>query len=110
MKIGWSDSEELLCVEENGDVTIFDLFGNFKHKFSMGIEAKNTKIIDARIYPSVSETGIAVMTSKFRIFVVSSIVDQKIKQLPEIDCKFRKFKVICYNNYLPFQHQQHGKF
>lgn len=76
--MGWSYTEELLCVDDNGDVTIFDLLGNFQHKFSMGYEAKTSKIIDARIFTSNCETGVAVMTTKFKIFVVSSISDQKI--------------------------------
>lgn len=44
----------------------------------MGNEAKTAKIIDARIFLNYSETGIAVMTTKFQIFIVSSIKDQKI--------------------------------
>lgn len=33
---GWSSSEELLCVQEDGCVLIYDMFGNHQHTFGMG--------------------------------------------------------------------------
>lgn len=88
--MGWSDSEELLCVQENGIVLIYDLFGEFLHKFSMGQEATDTQIIDAKIYPSTQGTGIAVMTTQFRIFIANNYKDPKVRLLPEIPSKYFK--------------------
>lgn len=34
--LGWSVNDELLCVQEDGTVLIYDLFGSFKRHFSMG--------------------------------------------------------------------------
>lgn len=34
--MGWSHQEELLCVQEDGMVLIYDMFGNYQHTFSMG--------------------------------------------------------------------------
>lgn len=34
--MGWSQQEELLCVQEDGMVLIYDMFGNYQHTFSMG--------------------------------------------------------------------------
>lgn len=34
--VGWSISEELLCIEDDGSVLKYDLFGNHKHTFSIG--------------------------------------------------------------------------
>ncbi|KAL7029066.1 hypothetical protein ACKWTF_006087 [Chironomus riparius] len=84
LTMGWSDSEELLCIQENGIVLIYGLFGEFQHKFSMGQEATDTQIIDAKIYPSTQGTGIAVMTTQFRIFIANSYKDPKVRLLPEI--------------------------
>lgn len=36
VQLGWSISDELLCVQEDGSVLIYDLFGSFKRHFSMG--------------------------------------------------------------------------
>ena len=44
MTLGWSDAEELLCVQDDGLVVIYDIFGKYQHKFSMGPEAKDTKV------------------------------------------------------------------
>lgn len=84
LTMGWSDSEELLCIQENGIVLIYNMFGQYQHKFSMGQEATDTQIIDGRIYPSTQGTGIAVMTTHFRIFIANNYKDPKVRLLPEI--------------------------
>lgn len=82
--MGWSDYEELLCVQEDGVVLIYNLYGQYQHKFSMGQEANDTKIIDAKIYASGQGTGVAVMTTHFRIFIVNNYKEPKVRLLPEI--------------------------
>ncbi|KAG5679723.1 hypothetical protein PVAND_009270 [Polypedilum vanderplanki] len=84
LTMGWSDSEELLCIQENGIVLIYNIFGQYQHKFSMGQEATDTQIVDGRIYPSSQGTGIAVMTTHFRIFIANNYQDPKVRFLPEI--------------------------
>ena len=49
---GWSDQEEALFVLEDGTVLIYSMFGMFKSTFSMGQEAKDIKILSAKIFPS----------------------------------------------------------
>lgn len=34
--LGWTVTDELLCIQEDGSVLIYDLFGSFKRHFSMG--------------------------------------------------------------------------
>lgn len=82
--MGWSNSEELLCVQNDGVVLIYDLFGRFRHKFYISDEAKDTKVIDARLFPTSSGTGVAVMTTNFRVFLINNIKDPKTRQLPEM--------------------------
>lgn len=89
LTLGWSDSEELLCVQDDGLVLIYNMFGQYQHTFGMGQEAKDTKVIDAKIFPSSSGTGVAVMTSNSRIFLINSIKDPKIRQLPEMPSMLR---------------------
>lgn len=71
-------------MQDDGLVIIYNMFGQYQHTFGMGQEAKDTKVIDAKIFPSSSGTGVAVMTSNFRIFLINSIKDPKIRQLPEM--------------------------
>lgn len=82
--MGWTDAEELLCVQEDGVILIYDMFGLYQHKFSMGQEAKDTRIIDAKIYPTGQGTGLAIMTTNFRIFIVNNVKDPKVRLLPEM--------------------------
>lgn len=91
--MGWSNSEELLCVQNDGVVLIYDLFGRFKHKFYISDEAKDTKVIDARLFPTASGTGVAVMTTNFRVFLINSIKDPKTRQLPEMPSKLLRMYI-----------------
>jgi vacuolar protein sorting-associated protein 16 len=36
LRVGWSCCEDLVCVQDDGSVLIYDLFGNFKKTFTMG--------------------------------------------------------------------------
>ncbi|KAJ6638263.1 Vacuolar protein sorting-associated protein 16 like [Pseudolycoriella hygida] len=84
LAMGWSDHEELICVQDDGLVSIYDMFGNYQHTFSMGQEAKDTKVIDVRIFSSSAGTGVALMTTNFRIFLINSIKEPKNRQLPSM--------------------------
>ncbi|KAG4068339.1 hypothetical protein HA402_007859 [Bradysia odoriphaga] len=84
LAMGWSDNEELICVQDDGLVSIYDMFGNYQHTFSMGQEAKDTKVIDVRIFSSPAGTGVALMTTNFRIFLINSIKEPKNRQLPSM--------------------------
>lgn len=87
LTLGWSDAEELLCVQDDGLVLIYNMYGVYQHTFSMGQEAKDTKVIDAKIFASNSGTGVAVMTRNYRIFLINSIKEPKNRQLPEMPSK-----------------------
>lgn len=54
----------------------------------MGQEANDTKVIDAKIYATTQGTGVAVMTTHFRIFIANNYKDPKVRLLPEIPSKF----------------------
>jgi Vps16, N-terminal region len=36
LHMGWSNVEDLLCIQDDGTVLVYDLFGSFKRQFSMG--------------------------------------------------------------------------
>jgi len=81
---GWSDLEEALFVLEDGTVLIYSMFGLFKSTFSMGQEAKDIKILGAKIFPSHSGTGVAVLTTTHRFYLVSSTQEPRVRKL--YDC------------------------
>ena len=35
--MGWSNVEELVCVAEDGAVYVYDMFGDFKKQFTLGL-------------------------------------------------------------------------
>ncbi|XP_067617235.1 vacuolar protein sorting-associated protein 16 homolog [Eurosta solidaginis] len=83
--MGWSDMEELICVQDDALVFVYDMFGNEKESYSMGQEASLTKIVDAKIFQSTSGTGVAVLTTTGRVFLkLINSKDVRARQLPEI--------------------------
>lgn len=50
----------------------------------MGQEAKETKIIDAKTFPTVNGTGLVVLTTNYRFFVVNNVKDPRIRRFPDI--------------------------
>ncbi|XP_067937076.1 vacuolar protein sorting-associated protein 16 homolog [Watersipora subatra] len=73
IKLGWSASEKLICVQDNGLVIMYDLFGQVDSTFDMGQEASDLKIADCRIFPSFYDTGIIVMTTAYRFWIRSDV-------------------------------------
>ncbi|XP_075231443.1 vacuolar protein sorting 16 [Lycorma delicatula] len=85
VQLGWSTTEDLLCVQDDGCVLIYDMFSNYQHTFRMGQEAQDMKVIEAQIFMSgMGTTGVAVLTSAFHIFLVNSFKEPKLRRLPEV--------------------------
>ncbi|XP_033327025.1 vacuolar protein sorting 16 [Megalopta genalis] len=82
--LGWSQQEELLCVQEDGMVHIYDMFGTFQHAFTMGNEVKDTKVLEAKFFQTYSGTGVAVLTSTSRVFLVNNVAEPKVRQISEV--------------------------
>ncbi|KAF6207195.1 hypothetical protein GE061_018435 [Apolygus lucorum] len=84
IQMGWSSGCDLLCVREDGQVLIYDMFSNFKHKFGMGKEAQDIKVVDAKIFCTTNRTGVAVLTTANTIFLVNNVKEVlKVRKLPE---------------------------
>ncbi|XP_029166053.1 vacuolar protein sorting-associated protein 16 homolog [Nylanderia fulva] len=81
---GWSQQEELLCVQDDGMVLIYDMFGTYQHTFSMGNAAKDTKVVDAKFFATSNSTGIAVLTSTNRIFLVNNVSEPKVRPITDM--------------------------
>jgi hypothetical protein len=59
-------------------------------------EAKDTKLIEAKIFTSLNGTGVAVLTSSYRIFLVNSVREPKVRRLAEVPSKFFSLQCVCY--------------
>ena len=40
MQMGWSNTEDLVCIGDRGDVYVYDMFGSYKRQFSLGLVSK----------------------------------------------------------------------
>uniref|UniRef100_A0A3Q2V5A7 Vacuolar protein sorting-associated protein 16 homolog n=1 Tax=Haplochromis burtoni TaxID=8153 RepID=A0A3Q2V5A7_HAPBU len=84
VQLGWTVSDELLCIQEDGTVLIYDLFGSFKRHFSMGQEVVQSQVMEAKVFHSPYGTGIAIVTSSSRFTLATNIDDLKLRRLPEV--------------------------
>jgi hypothetical protein len=50
-------------------------------------EAKDMKVIEAKIFTNLNGTGVAVLTSSYRIFLVNSVKVPKVQRLAEVPSK-----------------------
>lgn len=82
--LGWSVNDELLCVQEDGTVLIYDLFGSFKRHFSMGQEVVHSQVLEAKVFHSPYGTGVAIVTGSSRFTLATNIEDLKLRRLPEV--------------------------
>lgn len=95
MTMGWSDTEELLCVQDDATVYVYNIFGHETDSYSMGQEANLTKIIDAKVFQSLMGTGVAVMTTNGRIFLKHhNSKDFRPRSLPEMPSNWTQRKAL----------------
>ncbi|XP_029370649.1 vacuolar protein sorting-associated protein 16 homolog isoform X3 [Echeneis naucrates] len=84
VQLGWTVSDELLCVQKDGTVLIYDLFGSFKRHFSLGQEVVQTQVLEAKVFHSPYGTGVAIVTGSYRFTLATNIDDLKLRRLPEV--------------------------
>ncbi|XP_018019087.1 vacuolar protein sorting-associated protein 16 homolog [Hyalella azteca] len=86
--MGWTLSEDLLCVQQDGAVSMYDMFGNYKQTFNMGPEAKDTGILSAKVFEGIQGTGVAVLTATHRLYVIANVAEpnpRKYADFPSAD-------------------------
>ena len=91
----WSATEDLHCVQNDGKSFVYNMSGREKktQHFSMGQEAQEMKIVDCHNFESPSGTGLAVLTTNHRIFVVNNVEDPKLWRTSELASKSVGFLV-----------------
>ncbi|XP_033625342.1 vacuolar protein sorting-associated protein 16 homolog [Asterias rubens] len=98
LQMGWSSREDLLCVQDDGTVLVYDIFGTFQRNFSLGQEARDTKVLECKIFQGFVGTGLAILTGSYRFFVINNIDDphsRKMVEVPGLDCPPSSWSIIC---------------
>lgn len=89
--MGWSNTEKLLCILEDGMVILHDMYGKFLHEFTISQGKHDNKVVDAQIFTSPQNfTGVAIMTSSYNFFLVNNIEEPRTRQMSELPSK------LCY--------------
>ncbi|XP_050176976.1 vacuolar protein sorting-associated protein 16 homolog [Myiozetetes cayanensis] len=82
--LGWTAGEDLLCIQEDGTVLVYNLFCEFKRHFSMGNEVLQNHVLEAQVFHTEFGTGVAILTGAFRFSLATNIDDLKLRRLPEV--------------------------
>ncbi|KAF9172947.1 hypothetical protein BGX21_004216 [Mortierella sp. AD011] len=65
--MGWTETEQLLCVLEDGTVRMYNILGEYT-QFSLGKEAKDNRVIEVQIWG----TGLVALTGSFQLIAVTN--------------------------------------
>uniref|UniRef100_A0A674K778 Vacuolar protein sorting-associated protein 16 homolog n=1 Tax=Terrapene triunguis TaxID=2587831 RepID=A0A674K778_9SAUR len=84
VQLGWTASEDLLCIQEDGTVLIYNLFCEFKRHFSMGNEVLQNHVREAKVFHTEYGTGVAILTGAHRFSLTTNIDDLKLRRMPEV--------------------------
>uniref|UniRef100_A0A674PM93 Vacuolar protein sorting-associated protein 16 homolog n=1 Tax=Takifugu rubripes TaxID=31033 RepID=A0A674PM93_TAKRU len=82
--LGWTITDELLCIQEDGSVLIYDLFGSFKRHFSMGQEVVQNHVLEAKVFHSPFGTGVAIISGSSHFTLATNVDELKLRRLPEV--------------------------
>ncbi|KAK3749899.1 hypothetical protein QZH41_005815 [Actinostola sp. cb2023] len=81
VQIGWSANEDLLCISVDGSVSMYDIHGSYQRTFSMGQDAKESKVIDSKIFRSTAGAGIAILTGNYHFFAINNVDEVRSRKL-----------------------------
>ncbi|XP_050751537.1 vacuolar protein sorting-associated protein 16 homolog isoform X2 [Gymnogyps californianus] len=84
VQLGWTASEDLLCIQKDGTVLIYNLFCEFKRHFSMGNEVLQNHVLEAKVFHTEYGTGVAILTGAHRFSLATNIDDLKLRRMPEV--------------------------
>lgn len=79
VQLGWTVSDELLCVQEDGSVLIYDLFGSFKRHFSMGQVSFLCRLTTKNLTNLISQKNKKTSNSSHKLKQKSSDLKDKAK-------------------------------
>jgi len=82
--MAWTNSDDLLCIQDDGQILLYDIFGQFIRSFSMGSESRENKVLEFEVFLSSTGTGIVIMNGLYRFLVVNNVAEPKVRILSQL--------------------------
>lgn len=85
--IGWTSSEDLMIILENGEIQLRSIYGQPKNVLNV---IKDSRAVDFRIFNTVNTytgsytTGCVILSAKNKLILIKDVYDPKIQQFPDI--------------------------
>ncbi|KAF9114225.1 hypothetical protein BGX27_011427 [Mortierella sp. AM989] len=70
--MGWTETEQLLCVLEDGTVRMYNIQGEYT-QFSLGKDIKESRVIEVQIWG----TGLVALTGSFQLIAVTNFEEPR---------------------------------
>ena len=77
--MGWTETEQLVVVLDDGNVRLYTLQGEMR-QFSLGKEAREQGVLDCRIWG----TGLVALTGRFRLIALSGFEEPHPRLLADM--------------------------
>ncbi|CAG8569116.1 1317_t:CDS:10 [Ambispora gerdemannii] len=80
--MGWTDTEQLIVVLEDGTIRLYDIHGEYT-QFSLGKEANDHSVIDCQIWG----TGLVALTGNFKLISLANFEEPRPRLMadPELN-------------------------
>ncbi|KAJ3186648.1 hypothetical protein HDU85_007468 [Gaertneriomyces sp. JEL0708] len=76
--MGWTNTEHLMCVLDNGTIKVYDIHGEAV-QFSLGQDAKEFGVLACQFW----DTGLVVLTGNYKFVAVTDLDEPRPKPLAE---------------------------
>nr|CAB3267627.1 vacuolar protein sorting-associated protein 16 homolog [Phallusia mammillata] len=82
--MAWTHNDDLLCLQEDGQVLIYNVFGQFQRSFTMGKDCRDNKVMEFEVFIGQQGTGLVAMSGLFRFLLVNNVDDPKVRILADV--------------------------
>ena len=84
ISLGWSQMEELLCIQRDGSVTLYNMHGAYLYTFSMGQEVKDMGVIAGSVFDNIGGSGVCVISAGNRVYVTAHVKEGKARRFADL--------------------------
>jgi hypothetical protein len=77
--MGWTDTEQLVCVQMDGNVFVYDIHGEYSFQFSTGRTVREQGVKECSIWG----TGLVILTQQHKLFWVTNFTERKTVEMPD---------------------------
>lgn len=80
----WTHKEDLMCIQDDGQVLLYSMHGEFMKVSALGNECRDSKVIEYKTFLGGNGTGLVVLNGLYRFYLVRNVYDVSLRRLSDI--------------------------